>query len=101
MSGVRWSRRAIADLLEIGDFIAADNPAAARVWVDRLRARALLAAKTPRAGRRVPEFDREDVRETFLKSYRIVYRILAKEIVVVTVFEGHRRFPPVEPDSEE
>lgn len=100
MSGLRWSRRATEDLLEIGDFIATENPAAARAWVERLRARAAVAARAPRAGRMVPEIGREDVRETFLKSYRIVYRVLAKEIVVATVFEGHRRFPPVEPDAE-
>lgn len=93
MKLLRWSRRATRDLLEIADFIAADDPTAARQWVERLRARATLAAMTPLGGRRVPELDRDDVREVFVRTYRIVYRVLANEVVVLTVFEGHRRLP--------
>jgi toxin ParE1/3/4 len=101
-SRTAWSRRAAADLVEIGDFIAEDDPAAARRWVERLRARAALAALTPLAGRRVPELDRDDVREVFVRSYRIVYRVLSRSIVIVTVFEGHRRFPrAVDPNADE
>ena len=56
----------------------------------RLRARAQGAARAPRAGRVVPELDREDVREVFLRAYRIVYRVRGQCIEVLTVFEGHR-----------
>jgi plasmid stabilization system protein ParE len=52
---VRWTERAVSDLLAIGEYIAADDPAAARSWVERLRERALAAAEVPRAGRVVPE----------------------------------------------
>jgi plasmid stabilization system protein ParE len=38
----------------------------------------------------VPEFGREDIREFFLRSYRIVYKIGEETIDVLTVFEGHR-----------
>jgi len=31
------------------------------------------------------------VREVFLKSYRIVYRILESDIQVLRVIEGHKR----------
>lgn len=41
----------------------------------------------------MPELNREDVREVFLGSYRIVYRIYPDFIDVITVFEGHRLFP--------
>ena len=93
MTRLGWSRRAVRDLIEIADFIALDSPAAARVWVERLRHRAERAATAPRAGRIVPEFGREDVREVLLKSYRIVYRIVPGAIAVLTVFEGHRQMP--------
>jgi toxin ParE1/3/4 len=94
MTRLRWTRRAKRDLLEIGDYIASDDPIAARRWIERLRARAVLAAKTPNAGRVVPEVGRDDVREVFVRTYRIVYRVMSREIVVLTVFEGHRRFSP-------
>ena len=90
---VRWARPASRDLEAIGDFIASDSPGAARRWVARLKERARDAAPAPYSGRRVPELDREDVREVFLGSYRIVYRIYPDFIDVITVFEGHRLFP--------
>jgi plasmid stabilization system protein ParE len=75
------SRRAKNDLLGIARFIGADNPAAARAWVEKLREQARRVASTPRAGRRVPEVGREEL------------RIQADGVVVLTVFESHRLFP--------
>ena len=90
---VRWTQRSIQDLRAIGTFISQDNPGGARRWVARLRERARRAAPLPYSGRQVPELDREDVREVFLGSYRIVYRIFPDFIEVLTIFEGHRLFP--------
>ena len=89
---VRWTRQAAQDLQAIGAFIAQDKPGAARRWVARLQERARHAAPTPRAGSKVPELDREDVREVLVGSYRIVYRIYPDFIDILTVFEGHRLF---------
>jgi toxin ParE1/3/4 len=89
----RWTRRALNDLREIGSYIRQDNPDAARRWVARLRECGDNAAEMPRSGRIVPELGKDDVREVFLKSYRIVYRLHDEEIEVLTVFEGHQLFP--------
>ena len=99
MSAVRWTEKAAADLLAIGDYLGADRPGAARAWVERLRACGARAGENPRSGRIVPEIGREDVREVFLRSYRIVYRVTLKGIVVLTVFEGHRLLGGIEPDT--
>ena len=56
-------------------------------------ATAELAAGAPLAGRRGPEIGRDDVRETFKRTYRIVYRVRSEGIEILTVFEGHRVFP--------
>lgn len=85
-----WSVRAKRDLIEIASYVAEDNPDAAISWTDRLRERARQAAAMPRAGRLVPAARSENVREVFLQSYRVVYRIEPKQIVVLTVFEGHQ-----------
>jgi addiction module RelE/StbE family toxin len=90
---LRWTQQARRDLLEIGRYIARDKPIAARRWVARLRQQAQQAADMPMAGRRVPEIGRDDVRETLLRSYRIVYLVCEKEIRVLTVFEGHKLMP--------
>jgi len=42
----------------------------------------------------VPEFGRDDVREVFVRTYRIVCRMLPDEIHVLTVFEGSRLLHP-------
>ena len=88
-----WTDRARRDLIDIGRYIARDNPRAARAWVERLRLRAKEAAKMPLAGRLVPEKSDEEVREVLLGNYRIVYRAHKKAIQILTVFEGHRLFP--------
>ena len=100
MNRVRWTQRALRDLVALGDFIAQDNPGAARAWVERLREHALIAAQAPKTGRKAPEINRDDIRETFLRSYRIVYRVVANAIVVLTVIEGHRRLPSVDSSDE-
>ena len=89
---LRWTERARRDLLSIGRYIAQDNPSAARQWVERLRQHARQAAARPLAGRVVPELQRTDIREVFLRTYRIVYRVRKGTIEVLTVFEGHRLF---------
>lgn len=98
---IRWTSRATNDLLAIGDHIASDNPAAARAWVERLRDRAAGIMDAPRAGRVVPELGRDDVREVFQRSYRIVYRIVPEGAIVLTVFEGHRLLGDTDPNVDE
>ena len=87
---LRWTERARRDLLSIGRYIAQDNPSTARQWVERLRQRTRQATARPLAGRMVPELQRNDIREVFLHTYRIVYRVRKGTIDVLTVFEGHR-----------
>lgn len=96
---IRWTERAQRDLVEIHAYISRDNPDAAQRWIARLRERARKVAPHPYAGRKVPELDREEVREVFLGSYRIIYEIYPQYLDILTVFEGHRLFPL--PDSEE
>jgi len=90
---VRWTRRARADLLEMGRYIARDKPSAARRWVELLRQCARTASKQPRAGRKVPELGRDDLREVLVGSYRIVYEIHQEEIRILTIFEGDHLLP--------
>jgi plasmid stabilization system protein ParE len=98
---LRWTERARRDLLEIGRFIARDKPGAARRWVARIEVRARQAAESPRAGRKVPELGREDLRELIERNYRIIYRIVGEEIHVLMVFESHRLLRVTEVSEDE
>jgi len=48
----------------------------------------------PYQGRIVPEFSVGEIREVFVKMYRIVYRISKDQIEILTVFEGHKLLRP-------
>lgn len=88
---MRWSSRATRDLEEIATYIARDDPKAAREWIAKLRRAAVNAAHTPLAARIVPELRRDDVREVFLRSHRIVYGARDDHIFVFTVFGGGKQ----------
>jgi toxin ParE1/3/4 len=44
----------------------------------------------PKAGRVVPEYDDENLREKILGNYRIVYRIKKDAFEIVTISSGSR-----------
>jgi addiction module RelE/StbE family toxin len=93
MPAIRWSARAMRELEQIATYIARDNPKAAREWIARLRQTAENAARAPLAARIVPEIQRDDVREVFLRSYRIVYGVRDDHIFVFSVFGGGKPLP--------
>jgi toxin ParE1/3/4 len=49
-----------------------------------------MLARFPRAGRKVPEFDDENIRELIAYGYRIIYRLQDEEVLVVAVIHGKR-----------
>ena len=53
--------------------------------VDRLTRRSEQIAEFPKSGRKVPEYDAEDIREVIEKPYRIIYRIKPDQIDVLAV----------------
>lgn len=96
----KLSLRAKADLRRIVHRIAMDNPHAAERWVRKIRDRVRLAGRSPGLGRKVPELDRDDVREAIVGNYRLVYTIKSKVVVIQAIFEGHHQLPDLEPDFE-
>jgi len=96
MAEIRWTDQAATDLEAIADFIAADSPQYARLFVmDVLKAVERLA-DFPKSGRAVPETHREDIREILLGNYRIVYRLRAEVAEILTVYHGARWMDPDE-----
>jgi len=86
-----WSQEANDNLIDIEDFIARDSLERAISFVDTLITHAEeILSDNPKAGRVVPEIGNPDIRELIYRGYRIVYRINASTVAVLTVFEGHR-----------
>lgn len=92
---VHWTDHAKQQLAAIYEHIALDSERYALRVVDRLTRRSQQIAQFPRSGRMVPELQREDIREVIEPPYRIVYRVFAERIDVLTVFHGARQ-PPFE-----
>ena len=90
---VVWSEQALSRLIEIQDFITQANPHAAEALVHKIVERGDGLSRFPEMGRMVPELPGSDMRELIEGRYRIVYRARGKRIEIITVFEGHRRFP--------
>jgi plasmid stabilization system protein ParE len=92
----KLSLRAKADLQRIVRRIATENPRAAEQWVRKIRDRVQLAGRSPGLGRKVPELDRDDIREAIVGNYRLVYTIKSKIVVIQTIFEGHHLLPELD-----
>jgi toxin ParE1/3/4 len=90
---VHWTENAIGHLVNIYEYIAINSPTYGKRMVDRITRRSEQIAEQPLSGRRVPEYDAEDIRELIEKPYRIVYRIKQNQIDVVAVIHGARILP--------
>ena len=87
---VVWSPRAVADIEAIASYIEQDSPAYARSVVRRIVGSVRNLEEFPQSGRRVPEFDDEEIREVLAYSYRVIYRFRGEEVMVAAVVHGKR-----------
>jgi addiction module RelE/StbE family toxin len=87
---VIWSPRALDDIESIASYIARDSAAYASAVVAKIIKATRTLRRFPLAGRIVPEFEDENLRERFVYSYRIIYRIEADTITVAAVIHGRR-----------
>jgi addiction module RelE/StbE family toxin len=85
---VYWTKTAQDHLDAIRDYIAQDSPEYADRTVDRLTRRSQQIATFPLSGRRVPEFNLDQIREIIEGSYRIIYHIDPDRINVLAVIHA-------------
>ena len=93
---IEWSPIAVQRAIEAARYIAADNPQAARAWVDALFSTVERLARFPQSGRVVPELGRRRVREILFGAYRVIYRVERSRLLVLTVRHGRRLLDPSE-----
>jgi len=89
---IRWARPALADLEAIGDFIARDNPVAAKRLVVSLVASVDALRDHPNLGK---PGRLTGTRELVIGGtpYVVPYRVLGDDVEVLAVFHGARRWP--------
>ena len=92
MVKVVWTEPALQDLEDIGDYIAKDSERYAQEVIRSLFEATFLIKSLPKAGRIVPEFKRNDLRELINGNYRIVYRVVdIYRIDILTVHHSARQ----------
>ena len=87
---VTWSPEATEDLELIAEYIARDSEFYARAVVTEILSVSRNIREFPLIGRVVPEICDENIRERFIYSYRLVYRVEPERILVVAVIHGKR-----------
>lgn len=87
---VQWTDTAEEHLAAIYSYILRDSPEYARRTVDRLTRRSQQIADFPLSGRRVPEYDLDQIREVLEGPYRIIYHIKADQIDILAVIHAAR-----------
>ncbi|MDP3148219.1 MAG: type II toxin-antitoxin system RelE/ParE family toxin [Ignavibacteria bacterium] len=78
------------------EYISKDNSAAAQKLVDRIIKKVNSLSKFLERGRKVPEINREEIREVFEEEYRLIYRISSKKVFILTI----RNFKQLLPDKD-
>ena len=95
---VRWTERASNDAIAIYDYIADRSETYAESVYLRILARPNQLVKYPESGSIVPEYNRADIRELYVHSFRFIYRVVDAEIRILTVIHGRRQLPSDVPD---
>lgn len=85
---VHWTNTAEGHLDAIYAYIALDSPEYAKRMIDRLTRRSQQIGDFPLSGRRVPEYDADQIREVIEGPYRIIYHIKPDQVDVVAVIHG-------------
>ena len=87
---VVWTETAVNHLQAIREYIDQTSPEYARRMVDRLTRRSKQIASFPFSGRRVAEYDVDQIREVIEGPYPIIYYIRAERIDVVAVIHARQ-----------
>ena len=88
MRPVVWSDESLGALDRIHAYIGKFSQRGADRVVERLRGAARNLESFPRSARVVPEFGEEQFRELLVDDYRLLYRLMADGVEIVTVFHG-------------
>ena len=77
-------------VVKSGGRIERDSPWYAKAVASRIVETAETIPDFPEIGRIVPELGNSSIRERFVYSYRIIYRIEAERILIAAVIHGSR-----------
>ena len=91
MVRINWTFQSRDDLKAIAEYISKDSRRYAQLQVSRLVNRTKLLKTQIRAGKMVPEMNKENIRELIEGNYRIIYKIVREnQIDILTIHHAAR-----------
>ena len=91
MAQLVWTEPALSDLNDIAEYIALENPTAAKSLVQQVFSAVERLEQHPDSGRAPPELDKGRYREVIVAPCRIFYRQFADEILILYVMRSDRQ----------
>ena len=86
MVKINWTNLAVEDLKSVFDYISRDSFRYAKIQISRLNSRTQILKTLPNAGKVVPEFENEKLRELIEGNYRIIYKVVnTSKIDILTI----------------
>jgi len=82
---IRWSPKAASNFEDVCNYIAKDSEVYATIFAKKIDDIIKSIPQFSRAGRIVPEYGDENIREKRYQNYRIVYRIKGEFIEIVAI----------------
>jgi len=93
MNRILWTDAAKRHLKQIRAYIAKDSPENATRFIKKIRKSVAGMQRFPEAGSKVPDARSFHLREIFVGNYRVVYRVVDRNIEIVSVTHGARILP--------
>jgi plasmid stabilization system protein ParE len=88
MAKIRWTNEAELWLKDIYEYIALDNPSAAKQVVEGIYNKTQILKDNPEVGHKYETPEKEDIRILLYGHYRITYILLDNHIDILGVFHG-------------
>ena len=96
-----WTDAALSSVTEAAEYIAKDSPSYAATLITRTDYAANSLGQFPERGRVVPEYRDSAIRELFVDSYRLIYRVFGDTVTIVAFVHGARDLAALLPTLEQ
>jgi toxin ParE1/3/4 len=88
---VVWTEPAWEDLEAAANYIARDSKNYAATFVQGVKDAAASLAELAERGQVVPEFRDATIRELLVRPYRLIYKLLDDQIIILALVHGAQR----------
>lgn len=86
MKKIIYEKMALQNLMKIKNYISMDSIYYASKTFEGIKSKIQTLKLFPQIGRKIPEYNRENMREILFKSYRIQYKFNSDTIYILRIF---------------